>query len=99
MREIDAVLVVGKSEPERVFEVLGRKGEVAPARLELRDAFAEGLAAYRARAWDKAARDFETCLRIAPDDRPSRVFLDRIGDFRHRPPANDWNGVWALESK
>ncbi len=93
------MLVIGKSEPERVFELLGRRGEVEPARLELRDAFADALAAYRDSAWDRAARGFETCLRLSPDDRPSRVFLDRIGDFRARPPANDWNGVWALETK
>jgi adenylate cyclase len=98
-REIDSVVVIGKSEPERIFELLGRKGGVDPDRLELRDNFADGLAAYRARAWDKAARAFEVCLKIAPDDRPSRVFLSRIGDFRSRPPANDWNGVWMLETK
>jgi adenylate cyclase len=33
VREIDSVVVVGKSEAERIFELLGRKGEVAPDRL------------------------------------------------------------------
>ena len=98
-REIDSVLVVGKSEPERIFELLGRRGEVSADRLELRDTFADGLAAYRDSAWERALTAFESCLRIAPDDRPSEVFLDRIAGFRKQPPADNWSGVWALETK
>jgi class 3 adenylate cyclase len=98
-REIDSVLVVGKSEPERIFELLGRKGELSIERLELRDTFAAALADYRARKWDKAAKGFRDCLSILPDDRPSAVFLDRIARFRDEPPAEEWAGVWALYAK
>jgi adenylate cyclase len=98
-REIDSVLVVGKSEPERIFELLGRKGEVAADRLELRDAFADALAAYRGQQWDAAAAGFDRCLSIFPDDPPTRIFLARIAHFRGEPPGDDWNGVWSLTSK
>jgi class 3 adenylate cyclase len=98
-REIDSVLVVGKSEPERIFELLGRKGEVASERLELRDTFVAALADYREQHWDKAAKGFRDCLTIVPDDPASQVFLDRIGQFRAEPPGANWNGVWALHAK
>ena len=98
-REIDSVLVVGKSEPERIFELLGRKGEVAAPRLELRATFAAALAAYRRRGWDDAVRGFEASLALDPEDPPSRVFLARVMQFREYAPANDWDGVWALEAK
>jgi class 3 adenylate cyclase len=99
VREIDSVLVVGKSEPERVFELLGRRGEVAIERLELRDTFAAALADYRLQNWDKSAKGFRDCLSIVPDDMASQAFLDRIGQFRAEPPAAEWNGVWALHAK
>ena len=98
-REIDTVLVVGKTEPERIFELLGRKGEVANEKLELRDAFEAALVAYRKQAWDEAETGFKNCLALAPEDKPSEVFLTRIKHFREHPPANDWNGAWALASK
>jgi adenylate cyclase len=98
-REIDSVVVVGKSEPERVFELLGRKGEVSAELMELRDAFAVALTAYRAQEWEKAASGFRACLAITPEDAPSKTFLGRIGHFREAPPATDWLGVWELKTK
>jgi adenylate cyclase len=99
VREIDSVLVVGKTEPERIFELLGRKGEVSSDRLELRDTFVAALADYREQRWDKATKGFRDCLSISPDDPASHVFLDRVNQFRSEPPAENWNGVWALLEK
>ncbi|MFZ2007467.1 MAG: adenylate/guanylate cyclase domain-containing protein [Stellaceae bacterium] len=99
VREIDSVLVVGKTEPERVFELLGRRGEVPIDRLELRDTFVAALADYREQRWDKAMKGFRDCLSIRSDDPPTKVFLDRIAQFRSVPPGDAWNGVWALLAK
>jgi len=82
------VLVIGKTEPQRVFELLGRKGEVASERLRLRDAFGEALGAYRRQAWNEARAGFTNCLEIAPHDGPSRVFLDRIAEFHAAAPGH-----------
>jgi class 3 adenylate cyclase len=98
-REIDTVLVVGKTEPERIFELLGRKGEVANEKLELRDAFEAALVAYRKQAWDEAETGFKNCLVLAPEDKPSEVFLTRIEHFREHPRGANWIGAWALETK
>jgi adenylate cyclase len=98
-REIDALLVVGKTEPQRVFEVLGRTGEVEPPRLARRDRFAAGLAAYRRQAWPDAEAEFRACLALVPDDGPSRVFLARVARLAEHAPGPDWNGVWTLSEK
>ncbi len=99
LRELDRLRVVGKSEPEQVFEILGRAGEVPAERLRLRDRFAAALAAYRAQAWDEARAGFEACRAIAPDDPPSRTFLARVAHFAETPPGPDWDGVWSLTAK
>jgi adenylate cyclase len=99
VRELDRLRVVGKSEPEQVFEILGRAGEVPAERLRLRDRFAAALAAYRAQAWDEARAGFEACRAIAPDDPPSRTFLARVAHFAETPPSPDWDGVWSLTAK
>ncbi|MFL5268869.1 MAG: adenylate/guanylate cyclase domain-containing protein, partial [Stellaceae bacterium] len=98
-REIDTVLVVGKTEPQRIFELLGHKGALTNERIALRDAFADALEAYRRRAWDEARAGFEGCLEIAPCDGPSKVFLSRLNQFCITAPSADWNGVWSLTEK
>ncbi len=98
-REIDSIVVVGKSEPQRVFEALGRRGELDPATAQLRDRFAAGLAAYRRQAWAEARAEFEGGLVVAPGDGPSRVLLARVAHLAEQPPGPDWNGVWALTEK
>jgi len=98
-REIDQVLVVGKTEPQRIFELLGRKGEVSGERLALRDAFGAALAAYRRKNWGEARAGFEGCLEIVPGDGPSTALLRRIVQFCTTAPGLDWDGVWSLTEK
>lgn len=95
-REIDSLRVAGRSEPERIFELMGRRGQ---ADAEAIRRFEVGLAAYRAQSWDAAEAAFLACLERVPEDRPSRVFLERIAAFRHTPPSADWDGIWVAPGK
>jgi adenylate cyclase len=98
-RELDSVIVVGKSEPVRIFELLGPAGSVESGMLELKDLYVKGLDAYRRQDWETAQQRFQECLGLHPDDGPSRVLLERIAVFRSVAPAPDWNGVWRLSEK
>jgi adenylate cyclase len=98
-REIDKVLVVGKREPQRIFELLGRRGEVDPSILELAGLFSEGLAAYRRCAWSEAEAIFKRCQESAPEDGPTRTFLERIPQLAGQELSTDWDGVWRLVEK
>jgi len=98
-RELDTIVVAGKTEPVRVYELLACAGELDAARDQLRGLFAEGLAAYRSRNWDLAQARFESCLETLPDDGPSRLFLERIVLLRRSPPSADWDGIWHHTEK
>jgi adenylate cyclase len=96
---VDALIVKGKTEPSRVFEVIDLLENASAGLRELADRFAVALSAYRRRNWDAAESELRACLQIRPGDGPSQVLLDRIGHFRERPPAADWNGAFQLDSK
>lgn len=99
VREIDRIVMVGQTEPQAVFEIMGRKGALTPAQTTLRDHFSDGLAAYRARRWDDARRAFAAALAAVSDDGPSLTFIKRLDGFTSTPPGDDWDGVWRLEQK
>jgi adenylate cyclase len=98
-RELDRMVVAGQIHSEVVFEVMGGKGDLAPQKLILRDRYAEGLTAYRARRWEDARRAFNAALQAHPGDEPSRVFIKRIDDFEASPPPQDWDGAWRFDYK
>ena len=98
-RELDHLGVAGKSDPVRVYELLGERGKVEAPRLRLRDAFEAGLAAYRQSDWDGADRHFLEAVKVDPHDKPAQLFRDRVRRFRDAPPPADWDGVWRLTEK
>lgn len=95
-REVDLVVVAGKTEPIRVFEVLSAGGKPDVAGGEARAAFKLGLTYYRTCAWDEAEKSFRQCLELCPEDGPSRAFLARLPALRNNPPGPTWSGAWDL---
>ena len=99
VRELDLLTVAGKTEPLKIYELICAHGELTADFAELREVFAAGLTAYRARDWQTAERRFSECLARKPDDGPARVFRQRLELLRGAPPADDWDGVWRLTKK
>jgi class 3 adenylate cyclase len=99
VREIDKLLVVGKTEPQRIFELLGRKGQVDPGTLELAKGFAAALEHYREQRFAEAEQAFAALLAVYPGDGASKVYLGRARRLAAEPPPADWDGVWRLTEK
>ncbi|MFQ5893338.1 MAG: CHASE2 domain-containing protein, partial [Nitrospinota bacterium] len=98
-REVDLVRVVGRVEPIRIFELVGRQEMVERPWEEITAHYAEGLAAYRARRWSDAETAFEAVLALRPGDGPATMLLERCRAWRRSPPGPDWNGVFVLEER
>jgi class 3 adenylate cyclase len=98
-REIDRLMVAGQTQPQAVFELLGRKDELTAKQDLLRARYADGLLAYRAQRWDEACAAFHAVLEAVPTDGPSATLLGRIDHLQQHPPSDDWDGAWRLENK
>jgi adenylate cyclase len=98
-REIDRLTVAGQTQPQAVFEILGRKDELTPKQDLLRTRYADGLAAYRAQRWEEARAAFHAALEAVPTDAPSMTLVSRIEQLQEHPPGADWDGAWRLENK
>lgn len=98
-REIDIILVPGKTEAKKIFEVLAHKGELSDSMMQLVARYTEGLAAYRAMDWQAARTAFTACLQINPADGPSATLLARLDDFERQPPEKNWGGAWVITHK
>ncbi|MDB5367165.1 MAG: hypothetical protein JWM77_3092 [Rhodospirillales bacterium] len=95
LREIDRILPVGKSEPQRVYELLGPIGKAPPELLARHKRFAEGLEFYRAADWGEARAIFTS---LASEDPTSAIFAARVEQLQQAPREN-WAGVWTLTEK
>jgi class 3 adenylate cyclase len=97
-REIDFMTVKGKKEPVRIYEILHEMKTGVNNYGELKENFEKGLKLYRKKMWDEA-RDIFKQLDVKYHDGPSGVFYDRCMIFRKNPPAEDWDGVFNLNTK
>jgi adenylate cyclase len=100
LRRIDLIRVKGRSRPTEVYESLGHHTPATFPKLDsVIAAYEAGLDHYLRRDWAAAIRHFGEALELAPQDRPSQIFLDRCRYYQDNPPADTWNGVWIMEQK
>ena len=95
-RELDAIRVKGRTQALKIYELLTRAAELTPEQEVLITDYAEGLAHWRAREFDRAA----TCFgRSASVDRPAALFRDRARELAEAPPGGDWDPIRTLQEK
>jgi class 3 adenylate cyclase/CHASE2 domain-containing sensor protein len=95
-RELDLIRAAGMTRPFSVFEPLGIAGTVTPQQTAMAEAYAEGLALWRAGAFAAAAEAFSKFAEVDP---PARRFFERAKALAVEPPAAGWEPVNVLEEK
>jgi adenylate cyclase len=97
-RELDKILVKGKSQPVTIYELMAPMAE--RFRFEpLLSRFDDALAAYRTHDWRDAAGKLGELLTEFPDDGPTQILLQRCLEFMQEAPEPDWDGVYVMKSK
>ncbi len=100
IRQVDSVVVKGKTEPVGVYEVLDyHSAESFPNLMETVNHFQEGLQRYRQGQWDPAIQSFRKALDVNPADEICHMYIDRCELLKKTPPPEGWDGVWIMDSK
>jgi adenylate cyclase len=93
-RELDFLVVKGKSKPIKIFELIGYNNEqVDSIWLKIIPMFNSGLLLYRIREFYEAKKIFEQIVSIKPDDKPSLLYIQRCDEFINNPPDQNWQGI------
>jgi adenylate cyclase len=99
-RVLDYLKVKGKSEPTKVHELLGLKGEggilYQPAYVEL---YHRAMDEYKSGDFKKAKNIFAECLATEPRDSVAALYLQRCEHFISEPPDGVWDGVYTMKTK
>ena len=99
-RQVDYVIVKGKTEPVGVFEVLDfHDDDSYPNMIEALGNFNDGYRAWNDGKWDQAIKLFNSVKKINPEDKAAQLYLDRCDYMKKNPPKKEWDGVWVMTSK
>ena len=99
IRDVDNIIVKGKTTPVGVYEVLDyHTDDSFPNLMESVNHFKEARKHYRAGSWDKSIKSFKECLKLNANDTLSQTYIDRVEGLKKNPPKN-WDGVLTMTSK
>jgi len=99
-REVDIVVVKGKTRPVSIYEVLDYHTEESyPSLQDAMGLFRNGLQSYRKRKWDAACKLFEEILVLNPHDQVAELYVERCRHMAVNPPPAEWDGTFIMESK
>ena len=99
-RQVDYMIVKGKTVPVGVYEVLDFHTEKSyPNLADALGVFNEGYRSWTDGKWDQAIKSFKNVHKINPNDKAAQLYLDRCDYMKKNPPKEEWSGVWVMKTK
>ncbi len=98
IREIDSIVVYGRTEGLAVYELIGL-AEVSGEDTTWITSYEEGLARYRRRDFSGAIIHFEAVLGGHPHDWPASLLLERCKRLEQSGANEEWSPVATLKAK
>ena len=95
-RELDAIRVKGRTQALKIYELLALSAGLTTSQATSIANYADGLAQWRAREFERAAQYFN---RSADIDRPASLFAARARELAQNPPGEDWDPIRTLQEK
>lgn len=81
-RFVDTVIALGKNEPVRIWEVIGKRSDKSLlAEAKRFDLFNEAMVLFSKEKIAEAKAKFLFCLEVAPGDKVTELYLERCAEF------------------
>jgi len=100
--ELDSIKVKGKTQPVRIFALVGDETLAAEEGFKQLKASHEAMIeAYRRQDWKAALQHLEQCRDISPPLMMGlyQLYEERIASYLEAPPPVDWDGVYVALTK
>ena len=100
VRELDLIQVKGKTEPVKVWELLGTADmAMTDNQKQSLEIYHEGLRLYRERGWQEAIAYFQQARQLDPACHVAEIYEQRANLYQLNPPPAEWNGVFVMTTK
>ena len=100
VRELDLIQVKGKTEPVKVWQLLGMtEMSMTDAQKQSLEIYQEGIKLYRQQNWEEAIAYFQQAKTLDPACAVAEINAQRAGLYQLNPPPKDWNGVFVMTTK
>ena len=98
-KPIGGLVVVGRSKPEPVYELLAMREDAEPDLVSHVEAFERAQAAAKEGDLDQARSELDEAERLRPGDGPVAWFRGVLDDIQSGEEESPWSGVVVLKGK